>query len=80
MALFGLAWLLRVKAELRRQLPPPPRQQVFTVDPGPSGFCQVHGYRRHQNRPRHTDSGTLLDYLDINLSYSHIVIPKQGPS
>ncbi|CAH1400159.1 unnamed protein product [Nezara viridula] len=65
MALFGLAWLLRVKAELRRQqLPPPPRQQVFTLDPGPSPFCEVHGYRRHQSRPRASPQQTV----DVPLS------------
>ncbi|XP_066908804.1 disks large 1 tumor suppressor protein isoform X3 [Halyomorpha halys] len=69
MALFGLAWLLRVKAELRRQqLPPPPRQQVFTLDPGPSSFCEVHGYRRHQSRHRASPQETdIQEFYELTL-------------
>ncbi|KAK9505872.1 hypothetical protein O3M35_009844 [Rhynocoris fuscipes] len=49
MALFGMVWLLGLKAELRRlealqdtQLAQPP---IYTVPPPPSPYCRLHGYR-----------------------------------
>ncbi|KAF6213604.1 hypothetical protein GE061_011325 [Apolygus lucorum] len=52
MALFGMVWLLGLKAELRRleaaEEAASRAPGIFTVEPPPSPFCKVHGYRmRH---------------------------------
>ncbi|XP_024081695.1 disks large 1 tumor suppressor protein isoform X4 [Cimex lectularius] len=66
MALFGMVWLLGLKAELRRleaaeeAASTPPK--IFTVDPPPSPYCRVHGYRS-----RHLHSKDIQEFYELTL-------------
>ncbi|BES92150.1 Hypothetical protein NTJ_04957 [Nesidiocoris tenuis] len=56
MALFGMVWLLGLKAELRRLEAAEEAAKrspgIFTVEPPPpSPYCRVHGYKMRRHPP-----------------------------
>lgn len=82
MALFGMVWLLGLKAELRRleavEEAASRSPGIFTVEPPPSPFCKVHGYRmRHPPNKKGKFSLECVTHDDIHSYGTHFQFHNQ---